>query len=95
MEKIMLSGGILRSELWTQMCADIFQRELYLSNVTEQASLIGGIVLAMKEVGMIEKPEDFKAKITGVIRPDKDSRLFYERKYIKYLEVYGKDMGKE
>ncbi len=94
-EKIMLSGGILRSELWTQMCADIFQRELYLSNVTEQASLIGGIVLAMKEVGMIEKPEDFKAKITGVIRPDKDSRLFYERKYIKYLEAYGKDMGKE
>lgn len=94
-EKIMLSGGILRSGMWTQMCADIFQRELYTSNATEQGSLLGGIVLAMKRVGILEKPEDFEADITGVIKPDKSRQLFYKRKYERYLEEYEKDGGKE
>lgn len=50
---IRFSGGILHSEQWTQMCADIFQRELEV-NRNEHGSLLGGAVLAMELLGVID-----------------------------------------
>ncbi len=43
-ETVMLSGGILKSALWTQMCANIFGRTLVSCHV-EQSSLLGGAMI--------------------------------------------------
>ena len=49
-QRIRLSGGILHSEMWTQMCADIFNREMEVDEV-QQGSLMGAVVLAMGSDG--------------------------------------------
>lgn len=86
-KRILLSGGILKSKAWTQMCADIFGAELSV-NDAEQGSLMGGVVLGMEKLGVISKAEDFDAKVTDVIAPNPKKAEHYARRYEKYLAAY-------
>ena len=86
-KKIKLSGGILHSPTWTQMCADIFQEEMDVDKET-QGSLIGGAVLAMELLGVIRDARDYRIDVADTIKPDFQNGQIYERKYQRYLDAY-------
>lgn len=84
--KIKLSGGILNSLSWVQMCADIFNREMEVDEVA-QGSLMGAVVLAMDLMGLI-KAEEFSVEPSQVIRPNPEHVGMYREKFQRYLKYY-------
>lgn len=84
---IRLSGGILHSQRWTQMCADIFGRTMQAEQNT-QSSLMGGAVLAMEKLGAIREAALFTPPVREIIVPDAGRHAEYLRQYKKYLEFY-------
>ncbi|WP_343209301.1 gluconokinase [Anaerolentibacter hominis] len=87
--RIKLSGGIIHSKYWTQMCADIFGEPMEVADM-EHSSLIGGAALALELLGVIEKAEDFDVETVETIRPDPSKRERYDRKFARYLYWYEK-----
>ena len=83
---IRLSGGILHSPEWSQMCADIFEREISIEE-NPQCSLQGGVVLAMDVLGCCPA-EAFEAETKGIIVPLAEHTGHYREKYQRYLEIY-------
>lgn len=86
-KKIKLSGGILHSAKWTQMCADIFDMEMEIDQA-QHSSLLGGAVLAMECLGIIAEAKDFEVEEEQIIKPSGQYRELYARKYENYLKVY-------
>lgn len=88
-ERVIMSGGILNSPKWALLAANIFDRALVISD-TAQASLLGGVVLAMHAAGEIGNLNDFSDTSTKILRPTNDEHETYQHKYQKYLECYTK-----
>lgn len=86
-ERIRFSGGILHSARWSQMCADIFGKELEIDKC-EHASLIGAVTLAKERQGLIESVERYNPPPAGVIRPDSSKAELYRKKYASYINCY-------
>ncbi|MFU0832177.1 MAG: Gluconokinase [Oscillospiraceae bacterium] len=86
-KEIKVSGGILRSPLWTQMCADIFNRTLTIDNV-DQGSLLGGAVLAMELLGEIQDARNYRPSVVDIIKPNPNQAELYRKKFQRYLEYY-------
>lgn len=86
-EHIKLSGGILNSPCWTQMCADIFEKDMEVDKQS-QSSLMGGVVLAMELAGEIASVEDFCVEPVSVVRPEPSHVEVYRKRYQNYLECY-------
>lgn len=87
-EKIFVSGGICNSELWLSMLSDLFQKEITLL-ANEQASMLGGAVLALAAAGGIGDIEDFSLKTERTIRPVKENAPLFQQRFDRYLEIYG------
>lgn len=93
--RIKLSGGILHSPYWTQMCGDIFGKTLECDDV-QHASLLGGMELAKKVIGHTKNHsinqktiDDTEiASIGQRIYPDMEKHQKYMKRYKKYLEIY-------
>ena len=91
-KQIMLSGGILKSKLWTQMCADIFGTQMTVANV-DQGSLLGGIVLGMEAAGVLKDVSEYRPQILQVISPDEGRHAHYMELYGRYLKCYETSEG--
>lgn len=93
-KKVMLSGGIIRSRIWTQMCADIFRTDMTIDEV-EHSSLIGSVALGMELLGILADAKEFESNYTRVIHPNPKMEKIYEEKYQHYLYWYEatKDQG--
>lgn len=85
--EIRISGGITNSDMWLQMAADIFQREIITSEI-EHASIIGGVALALSAMGNIKSLEDFSPPMGERVVPNEERAEFYSRRFQKYLHVY-------
>ena len=85
--KIKLSGGILHSDKWTQMCADIFGVEMEIDQA-QHTSLLGGAVLAMEYLGLISDAKEFDVPVGTIIKPNLEVRSIYQEKFKQYLEIY-------
>lgn len=85
--RILVSGGIIRSESWLRMAANIFGKELEVSDV-EHVSLLGAVGIARRA---LEKDYELDRRPIGrgkVVGPDeKRARLFAER-FGRYKELY-------
>ena len=86
-EQIMLSGGILKSAFWTQMCADIFGKEMTLSNA-DQGSLLGGVVLGMEAAGILNDVRDYRPHVIRTVEPDETRHRKYMQLFERYLKCY-------
>jgi len=86
-ETVMLSGGILKSPFWTQMCADVFGRSLVSCHV-EQSSLLGGAMICSEQAGALSGLEDYRPSTGTLISPDPGATPLYEAKFARYLEAY-------
>ncbi len=88
---IKLSGGILKSRVWTQMCADIFAHDMECSRV-EQTSTVGGAAVALVAGGEIESLEDFPMEADEVVRPNMEMHERYMKTFSRYLDWYRKTL---
>ena len=86
---IRLSGGILNSRQWTQMCADIFGKRME-TDACKHASLMGGAVLAQERLGIIEDVREYTLPPTGVVEPNLEMTDIYREKFSRYLRYYEK-----
>lgn len=84
---IRASGGILKSAAWTQMLADIWQREIECSDM-EQASILGAAALALYACGAMSRLEDFGTAEGRKVLPDSSKKDRYKRRYERYLHWY-------
>ncbi|MDF2539656.1 MAG: hypothetical protein K0S76_2677 [Herbinix sp.] len=86
-KKIRLSGGILNSAYWTQMCADIFRMEMEVDE-TKQSSLMGGALLGMALLDKSFNLEEYQGMASRILTPDLDKGLIYQERYESYLKHY-------
>lgn len=88
-KEIKLSGGILNSPRWLQMCADIFGCTMTLDNVVH-GSLLGSCVVAMEKLGVIRDLRDFSPTPAGIVEPNPEAAPVYKMKFERYMEYYRK-----
>jgi len=87
-KEILLSGGILNSNKWKQMCADIFNREMFCEEIPH-ASLIGAAVLALEYTGNLDNIKNYRVKRSEVITPREQGVSLFAGRYQNYLSYYG------
>lgn len=85
---IRVSGGILKSRVWSQMLADLLGRPLECPEM-EQASMMGAAVLARAAAGELS-PRDYQPEPGRVYRPDAEKHRVYEERFEEYLDDYTK-----
>jgi len=88
-KKVKLSGGIVKSPYWTQMCSDIFGLEMEIDG-TKDGSLMGAAVLGMEKLGVISDISEFSIKARQTIPPKSEMTELYRKKYERYLYYYEK-----
>jgi gluconokinase len=87
---IQLSGGILNSTRWKQMCADIFGAGMSCAKVP-QASMMGGAVLAMAVTGHIARIEDYTVEAQETVHPNPAMHALFQERFDTYLDFYHKN----
>jgi gluconokinase len=88
------SGGYANSDVWLQIQADVFDKEIIITKVRE-ASAFGAACLAMTVIrgdGDLSKSLP-KMEGAGVVRPNPENVEIYRDGYRKFVELYGKVMG--
>ena len=85
--RIMLSGGILNSPAWSQMCADIFGEQMDVADL-DQSSLLGGAVLGLHAAGALEDVRSFTCPTVRTIMPNPDKKAYYDQHFERYLHWY-------
>jgi len=86
---IRLTGGAARSEVWTQMFADIFQVPVEVPDGTELGAL-GSAICAAVAAGIYPGYEEACAAMVHISRthePNSDLAVCYRAKYDRYLQM--------
>ncbi|MBW9157159.1 gluconokinase [Clostridium tagluense] len=95
-DTIYATGGFVRSELWVQMLADVFNKKVVIAESYE-SSCLGAVVLGMKAIGLIDNIEQVEklVPISKTFKPDiKNHEVYmktfeiYERLYIKLKDEF-------
>lgn len=86
---IKLSGGILHSAFWKQMCADIFGADMQVDD-TEHGSMLGGVALGLQHLGILKDAADFQMSSGQKVTYDPAAHEMYLKKYQRYLYWYEK-----
>lgn len=88
-EKIHVSGGIVKSSVWSGMLASVINREIQLSNI-QHASLLGGaklILYHMQQLGSLSQALNCGIERTTV-KPNPERAALYAQLYNAYLKAY-------
>jgi gluconokinase len=90
-ERIYASGGFTRSDIWLQMIADIFNKEVALSGAAD-ASAIGAAITGFQALGLIENLDAAKDLIHVVrtFEPDAARHALYLENYRIFAQLYGR-----
>lgn len=84
---VKLSGGIVNSQRWSQMAADIFQISLEVGNV-EHESLLGGAILAHSLFDKNFNLEEYQTKIVKTYEPNSEMKELYKNRFDLYNKYY-------
>ena len=79
-DKVVASGGFIKSPHWVQIISDIFGKE-FIVRGTEDASALGASLIGFKAMGIAT---DFKFSKERAYHPDLD----IHKKYSQYFSVY-------
>jgi gluconokinase len=93
-DKIYVNGGLSRSKLWIQMLADVFGKEVYVSESHHSAAW-GAAWTGLVALGKVSSFENIKENIPmgSPVIPNEDSHKTYRDIYKKY-EMIAKDIAK-
>jgi gluconokinase len=88
-KRIIANGGYINSQIWLQMQADIFNREILVSPIGE-ASAWGAAYTAMVAVGAKKGFNEIshQCHFSKVIQPKAENHVIYQDSYQKYKELY-------
>ncbi|MCQ6561145.1 xylulokinase [Paenibacillus mendelii] len=91
MRRIIISGGGAKSRLWSQILADVLNRDVYRSQAVEQActgaAMMAGV--GAKIYGSVEEACKAVVKLhADPVRPNPDNHAVYERQYAIYTKLY-------
>ncbi len=84
---IKLSGGIVKSPVWSKMLTSIWQREFTIDK-TDQASMLGGAALALHAAGGLSDIRAFGGAGERQLLPDKELAGYFEKRFENYLKLY-------
>ncbi|MBW8348593.1 gluconokinase [Bacillus sp. IITD106] len=85
--RIYVNGGLARSNLWLQMLADIFGKEVYVAE-THHSSAWGAAWTALVAIGKVHSFEEIKENIQlgAPIVPNEETHRIYQEIYKEYME---------
>lgn len=95
-DTIYATGGFVRSELWVQMLADVFNKKVVVAESYE-SSCLGAVVIGMKAIGLINNIEEVEklVPISQTFKPNiKNHEVYmktfeiYERLYLKLKDEF-------
>jgi gluconokinase len=84
---ISISGGIEKSPFWLAMAATIFGLPVYTDGRLN-ASLLGAAFMGLKVMREINSVKDIKPIMKNCWEPDQAKRVFFEKRFKKYLQYY-------
>lgn len=89
--QVYANGGFSRSGFWVQLLADVFNKEVHLTE-TYESSAFGAAILGLQALGKIEKLEDASrlVKITRTYTPNPINHQVYQQLYALFSELYPK-----
>lgn len=92
--KIFVNGGLARSPLWVQILADVFGKEVYLSESHHSAAW-GAAWTALVAIGKVDSFEEIKRNIPieAIIKPNLHNHKVYAEAFKKY-ESISRDLAK-
>lgn len=87
--QIRANGGYVKSDVWMQIQADVFNKEITVASIGE-ASVFGAAYVAMAAVGAIPDMKTLLPHVKGerVIRPVPGNHEVYRETYKKAMEIY-------
>lgn len=90
-EKIYLSGGIIKSKEWVQIFANITGKNIVINDAAD-ASALGAAFVGMKAVGLINDytKSDLFLKEIEQFKPDKKEHVVYQEYFKVYQSLYEK-----
>lgn len=90
-EKIYLSGGIIKSKEWVQLFANITGKNIVINDAAD-ASALGAAFVGMKAVDLVDDftKSNLFLKEIELIKPDKKQHAVYKKYFLIYKELYGK-----
>jgi gluconokinase len=89
--RIYASGGFTRSDVWLQMIADVFNKEVALSGVAD-ASAIGAAIMGFLALGLVDDLDAAK-ELIHVVRtyePEVARHAIYQGNYRIFAQLYGR-----
>lgn len=92
--RINANGGYAKSDVWMQIQADIFNKEILVSGV-EEASALGAAFLCMFSLGAVKNMKQLLPgmKPRKVIVPIQENHEMYKEAYRRSSEIYEKVYG--
>lgn len=92
--EIKANGGYIQSEIWLQMQADLFHKEIHLSRVSE-ASALGAAFLTMVSLGYADfhTPLPIMSSIKS-FQPNEENHANYRKAYQQAQSIYVHMVGK-
>lgn len=87
-EKIYVNGGLARSPIWIQMLADVFGKQIYMSESHHSAAW-GAAWTALVALGEVSSFADIKENVPpgDVVEPDMARHGHYQKLYKKYAAL--------
>jgi xylulokinase len=88
--EIRVLGGGARSDVWSQIKADVTGKEV-LSTKNEEAACLGAAILAGKAVGIYKSLNDATSRMVSIkkrFEPNPDNKMVYDAAYRKYVRLY-------
>ncbi|WP_440894734.1 gluconokinase [Amphibacillus sp. Q70] len=87
-KKITVNGGLSKSKLWTQIMADIFGQNIYLSDTHHNAAW-GAAWTALVGIGKVQSFTDIKASLPDehVVEPNMENHKMYKYIFNKYQRL--------
>ncbi|PAV30617.1 gluconate kinase [Virgibacillus profundi] len=87
-EKISVNGGLTKSSLWVQIMADVFGKEIHLSDTHHNAAW-GAAWTALVGIGKVGSFEEIKKNLPAekVVQPNRQNHEVYLKVYEKYEAI--------
>ncbi len=88
---IYASGGFIQTPSWVQIIADVFNKEVIVSNVAD-ASAIGAAIIGFQAVGLIGNLDEMTRFISEQQKfiPDENNNKIYMKNFLKFSSLYDK-----
>ncbi len=87
--RIVLSGGVLSSPMWTQMTGDVFGADMEVST-RQHSSIVGAVRMGLQAMGEDMRHPALDGGAPQLIRPRGERRARYDAGFARYLDQYAR-----